>query len=611
MRRANAILGFILLAVSQNALAIFGGGEATTGHFMPLSETGQVWETVPEIANPEQGGLYEGTLTLIGLPGSEENLPIESQEWDYSKTGDAMDLEDSSAPPYLTTYTFKTGVHGMGRINIQIRCSGGTTSTPHNVGYFGDTTRRPDTWAWKPAQEQRREHAMRAKHQVIHAYEKLDGETYMPTPRDDCIPIANKGLRKEVLNGVEPMSATGTVYTYRIALTQGTQKQVWKKYGITAGSIPTPDFGWGESLGISWAWKFEGDPLNTWTIENPSYKSSFKVDVDHDFISDGDSETGHNCGKCDYCGASLKNKYAHVATTQNENGQTILSKCRVDATPAGCGKYIYKCDPDTERDEDELHKERECLIFVTTHCPSPQKLFRHCTNAYTQHQTKWLPHFDGSEPPVAPYDPRTETTKPTGLAPSDGSYTASAGDTIEANLVADGPYSQVYWYVKAPGETGYGTEVEIDTGDGSTSDASLSYTLPSDAAGEYTITAYIYRSDQSIYEESYTVTIAGLTSSDGSYTARAGGTHQANLVADGPYSQVYWYVRAPDETGYGTNAEIDTGDGSTSEASLSYTFPAGVTGEYTITAYIYRSDLSVYEESYTVTVESVIGQTGQ
>lgn len=103
----------------------------------------------------------------------------------------------------------------------------------------------------------------------------------------------------------------------------------------------------------------------------------------------------------------------------------------------------------------------------------------------------------------------------------------------------------------------------------------------------------------------------GLSSSDSSYTARAGGTHQANLVADGPYSQVYWYVKAPGDTSsYGTQVEIDNGDGSTSEASLSYTFPSGVTGEHTITAYIYRSDLSVYEESYTVTVESVIGNTG-
>lgn len=99
--------------------------------------------------------------------------------------------------------------------------------------------------------------------------------------------------------------------------------------------------------------------------------------------------------------------------------------------------------------------------------------------------------------------------------------------------------------------------------------------------------------------------IPGLSPVNGSYGCIPGDSHEASLVTDGPYSQVYWYVKAPWEIShYGTNVEIDEGDETTTEASLTYTFPSGAmhTGEFTITAYIYRADLSVYEESYTVNV---------
>ncbi len=61
---------------------------------------------------------------------------------------------------------------------------------------------------------------------------------------------------------------------------------------------------------------------------------------------------------------------------------------------------------------------------------------------------------------------------------------------------------------------------------------------------------------------------------------------------------------ASDSLGSNIETDYSTDSGST-EASLSYTFPSGSmhTGDYVITAYIYRADQSVYEENYTVTVQ--------
>lgn len=94
-----------------------------------------------------------------------------------------------------------------------------------------------------------------------------------------------------------------------------------------------------------------------------------------------------------------------------------------------------------------------------------------------------------------------------------------------------------------------------------------------------------------------------LTSSNSSYTATAGDSHIANFSTSSPYSSVYWYVKTPSDTSaYGTSQEIDVGNGSTTTASFTYTFPSGVSGTYQIMAYVYGSDSSVYEESYTVSV---------
>ena len=104
-----------------------------------------------------------------------------------------------------------------------------------------------------------------------------------------------------------------------------------------------------------------------------------------------------------------------------------------------------------------------------------------------------------------------------GLTPSDGIYTASAGDTHESTLNTGEPHYSVSWYVKKPGDTSdYGTFVENDSGNGTRTTASLSYTFPSGIGGDYVITAIAYRwTDMSLIDEiSYTVSVSALTVPD-------------------------------------------------------------------------------------------------
>ena len=95
------------------------------------------------------------------------------------------------------------------------------------------------------------------------------------------------------------------------------------------------------------------------------------------------------------------------------------------------------------------------------------------------------------------------------LTPSDDVYTSTAGDSHTSNFTAPSPYTSVQWYVKSPMDTSdRGTLVETDTGDGSATTASLSYTFATDAAtGTYIITAYVTTSS-GVYEVSYTVTLS-------------------------------------------------------------------------------------------------------
>lgn len=81
------------------------------------------------------------------------------------------------------------------------------------------------------------------------------------------------------------------------------------------------------------------------------------------------------------------------------------------------------------------------------------------------------------------------------------------------------------------------------------------------------------------------------------------------MITSEPYYYVHWFVASPNDVGLGTLVETDEGwstGGTTTEASLSYTFPSdAVSGDWTITAVSERySDLSQGStRNYTVTVE--------
>ncbi len=89
-------------------------------------------------------------------------------------------------------------------------------------------------------------------------------------------------------------------------------------------------------------------------------------------------------------------------------------------------------------------------------------------------------------------------------------------------------------------------------------------------------------------------------------TYRPGDSVTLNLVTSEAYYDVTWYVHTPwDTSSSGTYQDYTYGGGASTEASLSYTFPSGAmhTGDFVFRAVIYNSDMSSYEETYSITVE--------
>ena len=187
------------------------------------------------------------------------------------------------------------------------------------------------------------------------------------------------------------------------------------------------------------------------------------------------------------------------------------------------------------------------------------------------------------------------------LSSASGSYTVTAGDSHTANFVAPSAYSSVYWYVKSPTDTtAYGTNVEIDQGNGSTTTASLSYTFSSSAvAGNWTIMAYVYPGSGSVYELSYTVYVSrpvvvfSPSFSVGSSSYSAGSTLYGTVTSSSsdPIYGSHLFVKTPSDTSaYGTNMGWFSGNSikTTTSLSLSYSIPSDSTaGSYQITARVY------------------------
>ena len=119
-----------------------------------------------------------------------------------------------------------------------------------------------------------------------------------------------------------------------------------------------------------------------------------------------------------------------------------------------------------------------------------------------------------SSPVVSPTPtPTTPTPATLSASLSASSSSVSPYESVSFDLTTTTAFSSVYWYVAGPGDSGLGSNVETDTGGSSSTSASLSYSFPSDASGDYVITAYIYNySDSSIYQSSHTVSVSGSSS---------------------------------------------------------------------------------------------------
>ena len=79
-------------------------------------------------------------------------------------------------------------------------------------------------------------------------------------------------------------------------------------------------------------------------------------------------------------------------------------------------------------------------------------------------------------------------------------------------------------------------------------------------------------------------------------------THNARVVTDKPYQSVGWHLTGPGEAS-GTTVDNDPGNGSTTEATFSYTFDSeDQMGQWTVTAYVTFDDGTMPQLSYLLDV---------
>ncbi|MYB64113.1 fibronectin type III domain-containing protein [Candidatus Poribacteria bacterium] len=107
-------------------------------------------------------------------------------------------------------------------------------------------------------------------------------------------------------------------------------------------------------------------------------------------------------------------------------------------------------------------------------------------------------------------------TSNTGISLANSSQTSQPGDSVTLNLATSEPYYSVSWYVKTPWDTSEtGTYLEDDYGDGTSTEASLTYSFPSGTmhTGDFIFAADIYRWVDMSWQskETYTVSVSNPT----------------------------------------------------------------------------------------------------
>ncbi len=474
------------------------------------------------------------------------DLKIASEEW--TETLPSGTVNNRVKPPESEVYTFSVNARGQGKIDLSVDPNGAAT---FDVGAFRETDVQPTSLTTN----ERFTVNSRGLCSVIRTYEV----GYIPSYYDTCIPIANEGYQSEVLAGTESLDADASVTPWDISVVYGTENQITKTLGFSGGWPPNVgvDAGWGETNTQKWGWKLEEKTSKTKRSKTgsktfPPLSGSFSVALTDTKVSDSnDGVPVVFCVNCPNCEGSVNTVDDHVRKVIDANGNAVLAICRLGAggESPGCGKKIYDCTPEETARQNAWHMERTCTndsVFAPGQLSRIgdsvcRKKFRHCTQSNCWFRYKiGKGHSDGSvsqapdgitnayadshnleTPPDEDDDGSSElVSNPSspGLYPVNASYITingeemvdtAPGDTVSVDLVlpSDKGYSQIYWYLAGPNDSGYGNGVGGATspsGNGIETEVTHTFSMPSGASGVYTFTAYIYphssASDQTVYE---------------------------------------------------------------------------------------------------------------
>lgn len=224
------------------------------------------------------------------------------------------------------------------------------------------------------------------------------------------------------------------------------------------------------------------------------------------------------------CGSSLESVDEEAIRRSNEVGfeghdhDVKVGFILTERSAAeGCGRQHFNCTPS----EKEKHKLRSCTKTIGGNICGAN--FRYCLLLYDpEHDRRGSLHDDR-----VPQSLIGQEDYPTAAAPGLFTTVSAAnitingevmldmapGDTVNVKLVlpADKGYSEIYWYLAAPGVSDRGNKLEepmTPSGTSIETEVSFSFTMPS-TGGVYTLTALITPhssvSDQTDYE--YTIKI--------------------------------------------------------------------------------------------------------
>lgn len=290
-------------------------------------------------------------------------------------------------------------------------------------------------------------------------------------------------------------------------------------------------------------WGCKGNGLLSKPCDD-TYDTPYEALKDHRIICGGDKDPNPNLAGCFDAYYTCQNNYEAKREehgTKYCNGYLLYHKGLLPDRFGKCGSPYRSCRGSGSATG--VHNYEPVYSYNSgKRYASDYRIKRNANSVYSKHtgnMSGWLPSFhgptkysqsisesidespncsscvDGSSncPNVSNHSGGGTAAVSPSLSPSGGAYSASAGATHAASLNVPSAYNSVYWYVKSPSESGLGTSVSSVSGDGSSTRASFSWSVPSDASGEYVITAYTYLADGSVVQPSYTVSVGSSTPS--------------------------------------------------------------------------------------------------